>query len=128
MKMTRTGRNLTRYHGDLDTLIGKSVCNAQFNAEVPDGAYIKEVSSPDTVYIAWKDDEGGFGNVGNRGLAEVGFSDPSDEQLKLERKIKNLETPKSCPHCGVKWAWDQSKKCSICGETSLPQNAEVSHD
>ncbi len=79
MKMTRTGRNLTRYHGDLDTLIGKSVCNAQFNAEVPDGAYIKEVSSPDTVYIAWKDDEGGFGNVGNRGLAEVGFSDPSDE-------------------------------------------------
>ena len=85
--MTRTGRNLTRYHGDLDTLIGKSVCNAQFNAEVPDGAYIKEVSSPDTVYIAWKDDEGGFGNVGNRGLAEVGFSDPSDELTDMVMEL-----------------------------------------
>ena len=71
---------LTRYYGEPTALVGKKVRAAHKDAGVPDNAFVKDSSGPDTVYISTYFEDGTIDeHIGNRGLADIAFADPSDE-------------------------------------------------
>lgn len=71
---------LQRYYGEPDALIGKNVKAAHPDAGIPDRAFVQNASYPDSVYIATRFADGNIDEwVGNRGLADIEFADPSDK-------------------------------------------------